>query len=341
MPRSGTVDPFHLGTDLAADWRKQFRWAGRVWGCGWAAARCKDTAASRGSRITPSQHSHDGPHPPTHPATPPHHCCRSPNQRLRARVLFVDPATKRVGLSLHRHLLAFSLPPNFPALGQVFEAAVVRRVDPGLGLMLELPAAAAGEGGEGAAAPGLPLTPGYAHISAVADKKVDDLTQVGGAGARCLWPCGPALLSAPRTAGWLQPRAVCAFPACWEPAPTRIPSRTTRRHIRLCSRPLTRPQFRPGQRHRARVLGFRPMDGLAVLTLKPSAVDQQVVSAAGEVGGGWWCVPACSASSTAGMRRLAAGRHAGLLCSAPPHPPPARTACPSAACVQTCGRARR
>lgn len=26
--RSGTVDPFHLGTDLAADWRKQFRYGG-------------------------------------------------------------------------------------------------------------------------------------------------------------------------------------------------------------------------------------------------------------------------------------------------------------------------
>lgn len=26
---SGTVDPFHLGADLAADWRKQFRWGGR------------------------------------------------------------------------------------------------------------------------------------------------------------------------------------------------------------------------------------------------------------------------------------------------------------------------
>lgn len=43
----------------------------------------------------------------------------SPNQRLRARILWVDPASKRVGLTLQRHLLGASLPPNFPALGQV------------------------------------------------------------------------------------------------------------------------------------------------------------------------------------------------------------------------------
>lgn len=44
--------------------------------------------------------------------------------------------------------------------------------------------------------------------------------------------------------------------------------------------PSARPQYRPGQRLRARVLGFRPMDGLAVLTCKPSAVDQQILSLA-------------------------------------------------------------
>ena len=34
-------------------------------------------------------------------------------------MLYVDPASKRVGLSLAPHLLAFSLPDNFPLLGQV------------------------------------------------------------------------------------------------------------------------------------------------------------------------------------------------------------------------------
>ena len=46
---------------------------------------------------------------------------------------------------------------------QIFESAVVRRVDEGLGLLCELPAE-----GQGA----LPLAPGYAHISNLADSKV-------------------------------------------------------------------------------------------------------------------------------------------------------------------------
>jgi hypothetical protein len=40
-------------------------------------------------------------------------------------------------------------------------------------------------------------------------------------------------------------------------------------------------RFRPGQKLRARVLGFRPMDGLAVLSLKPSVVDSHILSIAG------------------------------------------------------------
>lgn len=53
---------------------------------------------------------------------------------------------------------------------------MVRRVDEGLGLLLELPA---GEGGA-------PLTPGYAHISNLADNKVEEVGKVGGWGG-ILW----------------------------------------------------------------------------------------------------------------------------------------------------------
>ena len=72
--------------------------------------------------------------------------------------------------------------------------AIVRRVDPSLGVLLDLP-------GHGC---------GYAHISAVADERVDKLDKA----------------------------------------------------------------MRPGQREAARVIGLRLMDGLAVLSLKPSAVEQ-------------------------------------------------------------------
>ena len=51
---------------------------------------------------------------------------------------------------------------------QVFEEAVVKRADEGLGLLCALPA------GEGAP----PLAPGFAHISALAEAKVEALGKV-------------------------------------------------------------------------------------------------------------------------------------------------------------------
>lgn len=51
---------------------------------------------------------------------------------------------------------------------------MVRRVDEGLGLLCELPLP---EGGGGGGAP-LPLTPGFAHISNLADEQVEDLSKV-------------------------------------------------------------------------------------------------------------------------------------------------------------------
>lgn len=60
------------------------------------------------------------------------------------------------------------------------------------------------------------------------------------------------------------------------PPPTHTP--TPQHPPTLQPAPL---QFRPGQKQRARVLGFRPMDGLAVLSLKTSVVDQNIMSLAG------------------------------------------------------------
>ena len=82
-----------------------------------------------------------------------------------------------------------------PSLGALLpQDAIIRRVDASLGVLLDLP-------GHGC---------GYAHISAVADERVDKLDKA----------------------------------------------------------------MRPGQREAARVIGARLMDGLAVLSLKPSAVEQ-------------------------------------------------------------------
>lgn len=43
----------------------------------------------------------------------------SSDQRVRARILYVDPSTKKVSLALLPHLQHFSLPTNPPMLGQV------------------------------------------------------------------------------------------------------------------------------------------------------------------------------------------------------------------------------
>ncbi|KAK9823324.1 hypothetical protein WJX72_001906 [[Myrmecia] bisecta] len=125
----------------------------------------------------------------------------SPGQRLRARILFVDAAAKRVCLSLLPHLVGFTLKPSLPAVGQVFQEAVVRRVDGGLGLLLELPTIPA-------------PSPGFVHISNVSDAKVEKLDKA----------------------------------------------------------------FKVGQTVGGRVIGQRPMDGLAVVSLKASVVEQQLLS---------------------------------------------------------------
>ena len=74
--------------------------------------------AARATLLLTSLHgaNPDPPCPPRALAPPP---ARSPNQRLRARILYVDPASKRVALTLQRHLISASLPVNFPMLGQV------------------------------------------------------------------------------------------------------------------------------------------------------------------------------------------------------------------------------
>jgi rRNA biogenesis protein RRP5 len=153
------------------------------------------------------------------------------NQRIKARLLYIDPVSKRVGLTLLKPLLSWNIPnTNFPQLGQVFEKAIIKRIDPDLGLLCELSTynnihdkkkksdddieeeIVAPEEGVGK----VHYVPGYVHISNVSDTNVDKLEG----------------------------------------------------------------RFRVGQQLRARVIGFRPVDCLAVLSLKPSVVDQSILSAA-------------------------------------------------------------
>lgn len=87
----------------------------------------------------------------------------SPGQKLMARILYVDPVEKRAGLSLAKHLLE-QAPARLPKLGKVYDAAVVRRIDPSVGLLLELP------GKQGA-----PPVAGFAHVSNISESQIKKL----------------------------------------------------------------------------------------------------------------------------------------------------------------------
>ncbi|GLJ04920.1 hypothetical protein SUGI_0006550 [Cryptomeria japonica] len=86
----------------------------------------------------------------------------SENARLKARILYVDPTTKAVGLTLNPHLIQNKAPPMGVKVGEIFEDARVVRVDRGIGLLLELPSKPA-------------ATPAYVKIYEVSDDNIQKL----------------------------------------------------------------------------------------------------------------------------------------------------------------------
>ena len=80
----------------------------------------------------------------------------APHTRVPARILYVDPTSKKVHLSLLKHLVAYHLPQTLPTLGAVYAGAAVVRADKALGLLLSLPTEPA-------------ASAAYAHISNVSD----------------------------------------------------------------------------------------------------------------------------------------------------------------------------
>ncbi|XP_004303371.1 PREDICTED: protein RRP5 homolog [Fragaria vesca subsp. vesca] len=61
------------------------------------------------------------------------------NKKLNARILFVDPSTRAVGLTLNPHLVRNKAPPSHVKIGDIYDDSKVVRVDRGLGLLLEIP----------------------------------------------------------------------------------------------------------------------------------------------------------------------------------------------------------
>lgn len=86
------------------------------------------------------------------------------NKRVRARVLMVDPVNKAVALTLNKSLVADRLPEINVSVGDIFEEAVVSRVDASLGLVLSLDRGAEKN----------PMA-AFVHVSNVSEQHVDKL----------------------------------------------------------------------------------------------------------------------------------------------------------------------
>ncbi|KAH6781199.1 RIBOSOMAL RNA PROCESSING 5 [Perilla frutescens var. hirtella] len=81
------------------------------------------------------------------------------NIKFNARILFIDPSTRAVGLTLSPQLVSNKAPSCLVKIGDIFEQCKVVRVDKGSGLLLDVPT--------------VPVpTPTYVNLSDVADKEV-------------------------------------------------------------------------------------------------------------------------------------------------------------------------
>ncbi|KAL7134052.1 hypothetical protein ABFS83_11G001300 [Erythranthe nasuta] len=86
----------------------------------------------------------------------------SKNMKFNARILFIDPSSRAVGLTLNPHLVNNKAPPSLVKVGDIFDQSKVVRVDKGSGLLLQIPT--------------LPVpTPAYVNVSDIADKEVGKL----------------------------------------------------------------------------------------------------------------------------------------------------------------------
>ncbi|KAF0907052.1 hypothetical protein E2562_014658 [Oryza meyeriana var. granulata] len=83
------------------------------------------------------------------------------NKKVNARILFVDPSTRAVGLTLNQHLLRLKVPPINVKTGEIYDKARVLRMDKRAGLFLEIPSPTP--------------SPGFVSIHDVSDKDVKNV----------------------------------------------------------------------------------------------------------------------------------------------------------------------
>ncbi|XP_015695265.2 rRNA biogenesis protein RRP5 [Oryza brachyantha] len=83
------------------------------------------------------------------------------NKKVNARILFVDPSTRAVGLTLNQHLIRLKVPPISVKVGEIYDKAQVLRMDKRAGLFLEIPSPTP--------------SPGFVSIHDVSDKDVKNV----------------------------------------------------------------------------------------------------------------------------------------------------------------------
>uniref|UniRef100_A0A0E0FR29 Protein RRP5 homolog n=1 Tax=Oryza nivara TaxID=4536 RepID=A0A0E0FR29_ORYNI len=83
------------------------------------------------------------------------------NKKVNARILFVDPSTRAVGLTLNQQLLRLKVPSINVKAGEIYDKARVLRMDKRAGLFLEIPSPTP--------------SPGFVSIHDVSDKDVKNV----------------------------------------------------------------------------------------------------------------------------------------------------------------------
>ncbi|KAF0686374.1 Aste57867_21818 [Aphanomyces stellatus] len=99
----------------------------------------------------------------------------SKNMKGRARIVAIDATNKAVHLSMAPHIVHLQAPEFKEAIGDLVDAAVVHRIDTGIGMLLSL-AGAASVGGDRLS--WKDFRPAYAHISRCADTRVEKLDKL-------------------------------------------------------------------------------------------------------------------------------------------------------------------
>ncbi|CAL0321523.1 unnamed protein product [Lupinus luteus] len=89
----------------------------------------------------------------------------SESLKVIARILFIDPSSRAVGLTLNPHLVQNKAPPSHVKIGDIYDDSKVVRVDKGSGLLLEVPS--------------IPeSTPAFVSISEIAEKEIKKLEKM-------------------------------------------------------------------------------------------------------------------------------------------------------------------